>query len=1035
MLTPLPGLPAVEGDRARSADVPTAGRPSFLLVLFVAALAFLLASFPARNSDLWAHLAAGRSLARGETSFGLDSQLPAELRVGHAWLYNLLCYALAATRGGTGLVLVKALLVVGLALLLLRLSWAGRGWALAACCTALALLTMSTRLLLQPATVSYFLLALALWFVRPGREVVAGRATPLLPPWPLLVLFAVWVNVDRWFVLGLGTVALVWLGSVADEAPAQEGRLGLLLRRVFSLAVLAAVCLLNPAHVHAFALPAPLGWFRSAAAPLAGQVTSPFQKAYFASFGLSPAGLAYFSLLGLGFLSFVLNLPRWSWQRFLPWLGLALLSAFQVRAVPFFAVVGGPILAWNLADWTGKARRGTHPARSRPRLLLVGRALAVVLGLLVLACAWPGWLQTPPFEPRRWAIETPPALERAASTVRHWHQEGKLGPDARALHLSAATASAFAWFCPEENGLLDDTLASAVRGAPGTPDDWDERLRSAGITHLVVYDPDRGHLVAVLGRLLADPQRWPLLYLEGDLAVFGCRGSFRSWRLDLNRLAFRPTQDNKAPAQPPEQGSATRRWWEAFWKPAPPSRDHSEAILYLLLAEALRGSGLVRHQAAWETSQSAALVAAAGAWHGCVGGGPGALLDAHVRLVLLRPQVPDPGTRGDRRMILDRAALYLRGRFFQQRDDTPPALLYLAIRAARRAVAVNPSDARAHLWLGESYLRLLHSTRERFWGERLRELVQLRRAQASAALNRAIALKPDLAQAHLSLSGLYREMNYLDLTLKHLRVYLDLVRKAGPPPEVEIEEFRAREAGLQQEVVRLAKEISGREDALVLESARKSVLDRAVLAMRKRLAGKALDLLLESHIAAFGPQGMALELELLLRTGRPNDLLAWLAPEHRDDLGASTCHWLRVQALAASGEYALARQECSQLARVAALGGSGGVHARQALALLVAQVVLGEQPGTESIPFLLRKDFIRLAFPRQLAGFVRRLRQEADVTVLRGLLALEEGEVGEAEFACREALGLWQDPAAAAGGSGLDFNARPVAQACLQWLE
>src|SRR5439155_186101 len=95
---------------------------------------------------------------------------------------------------------------------------------------------------------------------------------------------------------------------------------------------------------------------------------------------------------------------------------------------------------------------------------------------------------------------------------------------------------------------------------------------------------------------------------------------------------------------------------------------------------------------------------------------------------------------------LDRLALACRQSYTWQRDDVPPALLYLAVRAARRALAVNPSDARAYLVLGECYLRLLHSTRERAWGMHLKQLVQLRHAQASLALNEAVSLQPDLAQ-------------------------------------------------------------------------------------------------------------------------------------------------------------------------------------------------------------------------------------------------------------------------------------------------
>src|SRR5262249_39294912 len=154
-------------------------------------------------------------------------------------------------------------------------------------------------------------------------------------------------NTSGWFLLGLAAVALVWLGQTLDEPAAPGGRLRSLGRRAVALALLGAVCVLNPSHVRAFTLPPELRFFGDAAPT---RVTSPVQGAYFTNLGLTPASLAYFPLLGLGLLSFLLNRPGWRWQRFLPWLGLALLSALQARAVPFFAVVAGPVLAWNLQE-------------------------------------------------------------------------------------------------------------------------------------------------------------------------------------------------------------------------------------------------------------------------------------------------------------------------------------------------------------------------------------------------------------------------------------------------------------------------------------------------------------------------------------------------------------------------------------------------------------------------------------------------------------------------------------------------------------
>src|SRR5262249_21753695 len=154
----------------------------------------------------------------------------------------------------------------------------------------------------------------------------------------------------------------------------------------------------------------------------------------------------------------------------------------------------------------------------------------------------------------------------------------------------------------------------------------------------------------------------------------------------------------------------------------------------------------------------------------------------------------------------------------QQRDDIPPAVLYLAIRAARRALAVNPEDAQAYLVLGQCYLRLLHDTRERDWAERLPDLAKLRQIQASTALNQAITVQPDLAQAYLHLGFLYREMGYLDLALAQLQTYLKLMRRAGLSAGGDAETFREHESEYLEEANRMARALKQQEDAYTVGS-------------------------------------------------------------------------------------------------------------------------------------------------------------------------------------------------------------------------
>src|SRR4051812_45179990 len=81
---------------------------------FIAVFSFLLASFPARNPEIWQHLAAGRDLAHGRLP-GVSG------RLDPGWLFDLAAYAVYSVGGGAGLVVAKAVLIAGLGVLLLRL--------------------------------------------------------------------------------------------------------------------------------------------------------------------------------------------------------------------------------------------------------------------------------------------------------------------------------------------------------------------------------------------------------------------------------------------------------------------------------------------------------------------------------------------------------------------------------------------------------------------------------------------------------------------------------------------------------------------------------------------------------------------------------------------------------------------------------------------------------------------------------------------------------------------------------------------------
>jgi tetratricopeptide (TPR) repeat protein len=512
-----------------------------------------------------------------------------------------------------------------------------------------------------------------------------------------------------------------------------------------------------------------------------------------------------------------------------------------------------------------------------------------------------------------------------------------------------------------------------------------------------------------------------VLHLRGGVVIFGWRDPARAggadplagWEVDFERLAYRPAETEQAPPGRPPRDA---RWWDAFWKPAPPQRPpgRDEAAVLLRKAQAMVATAAVRHQRAWEASHAAGLAGAGASWSG-----PAGVADAALRLNLYRPPIPDRGQPP----AFTRMTFALQQKFAFDRGDAPAGTLYAAIRAARRAVAENPNDANAHLVLGLAYAALVRTTVERSWTNRFPQLLRLRQIQASAAFNRAVAINPRLAQAHLELCRLYLSLNILDLAVNHLRAYRELPpRWGGPQPGTPPDE--ATEAELKRLTEALDREM--REFAETSENV--SVSDRAFLAARRGLGGQARDLLLKSDVSAFGAAGTELELSLLLQTGRADQVLEWTTPEVRGSLGGFKYHSLRAHAFVAVGEYDSADVELSAM-----VGPTGRLPEQVGMEVagLTAKSLLDMQPGGFPLPSLWWRALSRPEIESRIIEISQRLARSADVLVLRGLVALEAGNIDRARDAFRASLALspnrW-------GGGQLAFPTREVAWAFLDLL-
>jgi len=425
----------------------------------------------------------------------------------------------------------------------------------------------------------------------------------------------------------------------------------------------------------------------------------------------------------------------------------------------------------------------------------------------------------------------------------------------------------------------------------------------------------------------------------------------------------------------------------------------------------LRQGAPLRHLTEWEADQAAALtVAAASAI------GPAGITDAALRLALLRPPVPASGTDFP---AITQFVFGCQHLFVLARDDIPPGVLYAAIRAARRAISANPEDARSQLLLGQCYVLLLTQTRERVWALELPQLAQLRQVQASTALTRAVALDPGLARAHLELGRLYRQVGFLDLALTHLRNYRQAARRASTDV--------GREAVSDAELADLATQVERQRGELASETVHARIADRARAAQQRGLAEEARTILLESDLSAFGVEGAELELDLLLRTGRADEVQAWTTAPLRESMGATAYHWLRTRALAALGDYTAADAELLQL-----IGNEAPSPTRTAgvFASLVGRTLLAEQPVGLGVSAAAVRAHAWLELQSTTQHIAAELASRANAAVLRGLLALEAGEVEHAREAFHAAGAYVGD---SPSRRGFDYTGRPVAQHGL-WL-
>lgn len=1018
------------------------------LVVTVLALAFLLASFLARNADLWQHLAVGRLVAQGKYSFGHDPftySCPDCPWVNTSWLADLGAYGLFALGGGEGgaggpvLVVVKALLITLLAIVLLAVRRRGLGlWAPAAM-TAVSLVTLSPRLSLHPICLSLLFLGLTLYLLqRPAADPdtpagrwfrwTDGRAWVLLP-----ILFALWANLDGWFLLGPATVLLYLLGALAQHAlgleviAPDEPRRAELPRLALVFVIGVAACLLNPYHFHVFTtLPpelAALGlgedlrhdavyqdFFRSPFLELRNQFdlhTSIYDPGR--GYAANVAGYAYFVLLLLGLVSFAINLDGWSWWRALVWLGFALLSGWQFRSIAFFAVVGGPISALNFQDYAAR-RFGTEPrvTGSWPLWSLGGRFVTLLAGLALLFLAWPGWLHAEPGvgnSPRRvaWDVDIDPSLRTAAEKLAGLRAAGALRAGDNGFNFNPDLGYYWAWFAPQEKAFLDYRLQlpadvlktySAVRDAlPGDqfknaesteePCDWEKLFREHHVKYLAFRIRDH-HDRSRSATLWLDPglrQSWTPIYDDGLTAIFSWNDpALAGERINLGKLAFGPTAE-RAPDDGPARTPHVEDFWEKYARaPLPEPLDWHRAELYV---EYYRTAQLYWQLERQYTGMQAhtlnrIVFLLQLMLPGGTGAGPAGLLGMEGLQAPLWGLTRMP------------AARMLSAPDLARGDPGPPAATLLAVRAARRAIKDNPDSANSYWYLASAY-SLIWNVQEEVWMHNLGESArrtQLREVQLANALQNAVLLNPRNADAHQMLAeSVFKRLGFLDLELHHLQESLPIFEEDRPNlSDRERDALKGRADATRKRIDELERQVKDRTSSFVLQSRNRPALQKVSIALNLGLADKALELLQDIERDELNEKEKTAYRETLIHLY----LTTGQAGRIDDGLLPSQDPWQHVLIFASLGNYAQARQYLNEMIPAAK---------DQNLRALLFGVRLNLFNGVIN-PLTLKNMVELTTSPR---GW-------SDLLTIRGMLALEEGDIASAKADFEAALRV-TDPA------------------------
>jgi len=954
----------------------------------------------------------------------------------------------------------------------------------------LGVLVASQVLSMNSTIISYLLLGVMLLLLRrggmlgelPDEEEPASKVL-----WALPLVFLLWVNMDVWFILGLVILALIGLGNglghIFGWRSACSGKTQLAV--VLASAV---ACVINPYQVRAFTLPPEVAYLLGGRVPEAlggggGEalrallrqntdllggfgLISPFHSNYwpfqFANWGahFTIVAVSYFVLVLLSIVSFAViflqiflssSLPEGaglSVGRLLAWLLVLILSFYFLRLMPLFAVVAAPITLLNFVDcarWWRRQASGTEQRGFNPR---VARLAVVMLLLICLGLAWPGWLHNrigAEKSARRvaWNIREDPSLRAAAEKLGQEHAK-------HVFNFSFDLANYCAWFAPEVHcymdqrfGLFPHEAAPYAKAVLDLPSDalevlgkdrkpggsaWIKLFRQHDIDHLAlskVYDNRPQILVAQMCWL--QPYHWTQRYQDGRAVVFAWSAAGNATPVDptvaWNRAAFGPVPwEERVPPGPIEQPLGGQPLEKLYLEGQPLllSRNVCEPSLELAYFNLIQESWPVRYRAAWR-------VALWGAPAGLASAAPGSVLGPNALLIYFM-------------QLWQREA----------RDLGPPAVPILMIRQARRAVAEAPFEAAAHLALYRAYA--VAYSMEQTWTDRInpmgpksdREII--REAQLTTALRNFLELEPDNYQLRLEFAKLLYRFHHLDAGLEQLA----LAQKSHEAQRhlardrQRLEAFKAEQKGLADFYKQTEKDIKNRRRDYDLTTSRREPLQKFVVAVRDPyrtvdadnktftdFQGMGLTLEGLKQLQSVAPESLKEEQEtnlrllrfrLLLQLGRLNDATVELLPISEKLPMHESLLWH----YAVSGDYEEVDKQLGGFEKLAETMAPMAKVNREFSGMIAKVRALQCVDFAPPLARLGSAYFAEETIRRGFTAYWIAVERRANWRSLRGLFALESGDTAAAETHFAEALRL--------AGPDMPIIDRPIVERYLELL-